>query len=795
MKKSLQSKHSFHYKTLSVAVAFLMINSQTVMAETSEPHTTLDTIVIQATTSDNEQSISDTPHTNKTTSKQITEQLIMDSRDLVKYNPEVSVGEVGRYGSKGFNIQGVDGNRVAMLIDGVAVPEVETNEFFTPYGYMNDSRFMTDVEMLQSAEINKGADSLNSGNGAIGGAVDFKTREPENLVKAGKEVGGYLKTGYTSKNEEFMNAIGLGFKKGSISGLLNYARREGHELKNHDMRSFDDARLDPAYIFPDNEKGTAGIYPDPMHYEQDSFLAKMYYAPTPSHKFGIHGSHQYTINQNTPATKVTYFGQNRQAFDENERNAYGFNYEYTPDNSTWLSNLKLDFTKQEVITVADTYIYSNNAISNREYRPNYFDVNQWRLTGETINLLPPENKTWLGEHTANFGLQFAKQSYDPYMIYQSSTLYFENPSAMMLPTDTDIFSAFIKDNIYLNEKVSMNAGLRYDNYERQVVNVRPAYIEVLNHANTSIGNDYRSGKLLAPQEKDAWTWQTGIQYQPKPDWQATYQIGTGFLMPLSNQSFSGFAMNGIEQMSNPNLQPEESLNQQISLQKQWDNALVKLTAYYNKYDNFIDTHQYDRNEITFDGNTCNFSSCFQYINKQSATSKGVGLSGFYNFAENRFGNFGLKGQLAYQKGSASDGSDLLAIQPLNGLIGINYKTPNERFDINAVGRFFGKKDADTTKRYRGQTLEEIRLTTPTGTATTDDLTKNVWVFDVYGNVKLSKALSLQAGVYNLTDEKYIPWDNLRTLATVGINNMVSGDGINRYTAPGRNFALSLHYQF
>lgn len=73
--------------------------------------------------------------------------------------------------------------------------------------------------------------------------------------------------------------------------------------------------------------------------------------------------------------------------------------------------------------------------------------------------------------------------------------------------------------------------------------------------------------------------------------------------------------------------------------------------------------------------------------------------------------------------------------------------------------------------------------------------KDTWTFDIFGNVKLSKGLSLQAGIYNLTDEKYLPWENIRPFASVGINQMIAGNGINRYTAPGRNYALSLNYEF
>lgn len=810
----------FSYKALSIAVGFAMLGQSQIALANDEPETTLDTIVIEASSSDSDiPTISAKPLTDKTTAKTITEQLIMDSRDLVRYNPEVSVGEVGRYGSKGFNIQGMEGNRVAMLIDGVRVPEVETNEFFTPYGYMNESRFMADVETLQSVTINKGADSLNSGSGAIGGAVMFKSREPDDLIKTGKAIGGYVKGGYTSKNEEWLHAFGVAGRSQKWRALVNYAHREGHELKNHDMRKFDGSRLKFDHVFPADEFGevystgegkeSSYLYPDPTHYTQDTTLAKLSYQPNDQHKVGIHGSFQYMINQNVPISKINFTGKSY-GFDENERRAYGINYEYSPNSSTWLNNLKLDYTNQRIVTVGDTFIHTFSNDWTRRYRPNYFDTKQFSLQGETINLMPADDKAWLGEHSINFGAEYANQYYDPYTIYEDKNLRYEDPAIMSLPVKTDIYSLFLKDNIYLNDKFQLNTGVRYDNYKRQVTNIREPYLEALGRPEktSAIAQAYKNGSLTAPQTNHAFTWQTALTYKPKADLQLDYQIGTGFLMPLAMQAYSGFAQNSVEQMPNPSLKPEKSLNQQISVQKSWDNGFAKLTAYYNKYNNFIDSEEYFKGDNVPVGGQCGVSpnltassQCFLYINRDSATSKGVALTANYRLPYQTYGNFDVRGQLAYQQGKASDGSSLFAIQPLNGLIGLRYQPHNERFEINAVANYFGKKNANETKRWRNingvnRELDVLRIGN-TARLTTDDFMKNTWVFDLYGNIKLKDDLSLQAGVYNITNEKYLPWDNVRTLALTGVNTMVDSQakGLNRYTAPGRNFAVSLNYAF
>ncbi|UYZ74873.1 TonB-dependent receptor [Moraxella bovis] len=77
--------------------------------------------------------------------------------------------------------------------------------------------------------------------------------------------------------------------------------------------------------------------------------------------------------------------------------------------------------------------------------------------------------------------------------------------------------------------------------------------------------------------------------------------------------------------------------------------------------------------------------------------------------------------------------------------------------------------------------------------------KSTLLFDVYGSKKFGKDKNwiLNAGIYNITNEKYIPWETLRQFATTSVNSLVDseGHGFNRYTAPGRNYALSLTYEF
>ena len=61
-----------------------------------------------------------------------------------------------------------------------------------------------------------------------------------------------------------------------------------------------------------------------------------------------------------------------------------------------------------------------------------------------------------------------------------------------------------------------------------------------------------------------------------------------------------------------------------------------------------------------------------------------------------------------------------------------------------------------------------------------------------------KNLTLTAGVYNITDRKYITWDSARSIRAIGTLNLIdqnTGAGIKRFYAPGRNFRLNAELTF
>ena len=118
------------------------------------------------------------------TAEQLKVEMPMDMNDLVRYIPSVGVSVSGsRGGMRGFAIRGVEANRVAICIDGVLQPEIQDNVVFSSYGLSNASRIDFDPYFASSVEIQKGANSFVSGTGALGGTVNYSTKEARDLIE------------------------------------------------------------------------------------------------------------------------------------------------------------------------------------------------------------------------------------------------------------------------------------------------------------------------------------------------------------------------------------------------------------------------------------------------------------------------------------------------------------------------------------------------------------------------------------------------------------------------------------
>ena len=170
------------------------------------------------------------------TSETLNKEQVLGIRDLTRYDPGVAVVEQGNGASGGYSIRGVDKNRVAVSVDGVAQIQAFTVQgALSGYGGRGGSGAINEIEYenVGTVEIDKGAGSSDHGSGALGGAVSLRTKEAADLISDGKSWGIQAKTAYGSKNRQFMKSLGAGFSKDGWEGLLIRTERQARETSPH----------------------------------------------------------------------------------------------------------------------------------------------------------------------------------------------------------------------------------------------------------------------------------------------------------------------------------------------------------------------------------------------------------------------------------------------------------------------------------------------------------------------------------------------------------------------------------
>ena len=137
----------------------------------AEPH---DFDRVQVTATRTERAASDVAATVDVIDReQLDRQLVQDIRDLVRYEPGVSVTRsAARFGLGGFRIRGLDGNRVLIQVDGVRVPDGFS------FGAQAAGRGdYVDLGLVKSVEILRGPSSALYGSGAPGGEQSWRERD------------------------------------------------------------------------------------------------------------------------------------------------------------------------------------------------------------------------------------------------------------------------------------------------------------------------------------------------------------------------------------------------------------------------------------------------------------------------------------------------------------------------------------------------------------------------------------------------------------------------------------------
>ncbi|HHE9245459.1 TPA: TonB-dependent hemoglobin/transferrin/lactoferrin family receptor, partial [Haemophilus influenzae] len=295
------------------------------------------------------------------TAKTLEREQANNIKDIVKYETGVTVVEAGRFGQSGFAIRGVDENRVAINIDGLRQAETLSSqgfkELFEGYGNFNNTRNGAEIETLKEVNITKGANSIKSGSGSLGGSVIYKTKDARDYL-LNKDYYVSYKKGYATENNQSFNTLTLAGRYKKFDALVVTTRRNGHELENYDYKNADSLT-----------QGKKREKADPYKIEQDSTLLKFSFNPTENHRFTLaadlyeHRSRGQDLSYTLKYLKTLDLPEDdsRHTNDKTKRRNISFSYENFSQTPFW-DTLKITYSDQRIKTRARTDDYCDAGV-------------------------------------------------------------------------------------------------------------------------------------------------------------------------------------------------------------------------------------------------------------------------------------------------------------------------------------------------------------------------------------------------------------------------------------------------
>ncbi|HHF1319916.1 TPA: TonB-dependent receptor plug domain-containing protein, partial [Haemophilus influenzae] len=306
--------------------------------------------------------------------KKLAKQQASDSRDLVRYETGITVVETGRTGASGYAVRGVDENRVGIMVDGLRQAETLSSqgfkELFEGYGNFNNTRNSIEIENVKTATITKGADSLKSGSGALGGSVIFETKDARDYL-IDKDYYLSYKRGYQTMNNQNLKTLTLAGRSKKFDILVVDTKRDGHEIENYDYKIYPNKQADLRAVGPTREKA------DPYQITRQSTLIKLGFQPNENHRLSV------ALDDSTLETKgmdLSYvfrpckdtscaetFGE-RIINDQSKRKNIQFSYENFSQTPFW-DHIKLSYSSQKITNKARSDEYCHQSTCNGVLNP------------------------------------------------------------------------------------------------------------------------------------------------------------------------------------------------------------------------------------------------------------------------------------------------------------------------------------------------------------------------------------------------------------------------------------------
>jgi hemoglobin/transferrin/lactoferrin receptor protein len=678
-------------------------------------------------------------------------------RDYQRYEPGLSLpfgvggqgpGRNSRSGTQSINIRGLDGNRVLMQVDGIRQADLFTFGNTTSVG-----RDYLDVDALKRVEIVKGSASSLYGSDALGGVVSFVTKDPADIIGAdGNNWGFESITRYQSMDASFGQTVAAAVRGGPVELMLLYTHRQGQEMDNR-----------------------GNFAPDPMDWESHNWLTKLVWKPDERHTFKLTGEFFERTSENDLISSRRDVVSGPSTFrvrqllldDELTRYRLSLQHEFDARGLGWFFD-RLDWSLYYQDSRTTEHIAENRdrvlptPQDRFRVRDHLFSQNH---LGGALNFVS-EFETGGFKHQLSYGGEVI-QSFSRRVRDAREFNYTTGTSTNVISPDTFPLkdmpdSTTLRAGLYLQDQITWGTNDRYT----LTPGLRIDYYEMTTEADALY---LRASGGIRPQDYDQIAIAPKLGFLTKLDehHSAWFQYSMGFRNPTPedlNATVTNIAFN-YQTIPNPELQNEISHSFEIGLRGNYEKRSWSLAGFYNHYEDFIEL-------FAGVGGTGAPGDplIFQSRNLSRAEIYGIEFKGetSLDFLYPDLSGFSLFGNLGWQQGwDAENDQPLNSIDPLKFVTGMRYR--RDKVMLELVSTYYAAQSrlADSTAQFE---------------------TPSAFCVDLIGRWDISKNISLTAGIYNLTNQKFWLYQDVRGQAP-------TSPRLDQFTQPGIHGRVAMTVRF
>lgn len=637
-------------------------------------------------------------------------------------------------------IRGFATNRLIYTIDGVRM----NTAIFRGGNIQNV--ISLDPFATEKAEVAFGPGSVMYGSDAIGGVMSFQTLTPRFSLAEKPLVTGKAVLRYASANQENTGHfdINVGWKKwamvSSISSNDFDDLRMGSKGPAEYLRPFYVQRQDGVDVTVTNDDPRIQR---PSGYSQVNMMQKLRFQPNKNWDF------QYGLHFSETSEYARY---DRHIRYRNVLPRYG-EWAYGPQK--WMMN------NLNVTHTGNSGLYDQVAVrlARQDFEESRIDrdinkperhIRIEAVVANSVNL--DFTKTVGNRHKLFYGAELVHNDVVSAGIDEDISLGESAPGPARYPQSTwASYGAYVSDQFKVSDKFTLQAGLRYNQYDLD------ARFDTTFYPFPFVTANLNSGAL---------TGSLGFVYRPSKGWVISANAATAFRSPNVDDVGKVFDSEpGSVVIPNPQLKAEYAWSGDLGIAKVFGDVLkIDLTAYYTKLNNALVRRDFTLNgldSILYDGEL----SQVQAIQNAAVAhvyglQAGVRLklpAGFELATDFNFQN----GEEELDNGATSPSRHAA---PWFGVSKLTYTAQNLQIMLST--QYSGEKQFDDLpEEEQGKT--EIYATDDNG----NPYSPGWYTLNFHALYRLTDQLSLSAGMENLTDQRYRPYSS--GIAGAGRNFVVS----------------------